>query len=784
MRLKALAILALTSSSCAKALRPRIPSAPPYPISSTTPNVTAYGVTGSSSTPSSSSHVSTGYSSSSSASPYVSAGSSISSKATYYPTGSSPSSSSVSKPAGNSTAQQRGKCSGETLNVLGASLDWWYTRTLYNVVSTISLQFNRNDSTTGWTALPATTPFDLASAMASPTCTTSYTFNTYWNISLPDVSCTPAPTPVAASTTVITQTAYKQLNATTGVGRIPDVVKTPPPATITIPSSGGTYAQGTAFVYFSAYEIVTKSPSSYGNGSVGCAEATQTYNMAEPFSFEYADGDVNGTQEVGAGVTGDVNPAFLQVVSASKAVAAGSWVAAPTVAVVVQDIYAAEAVLAAAAGPLRTTQTILQTPEPTLPPGFSTGPPETALPPPGNTGHIESTARSLDVPTPVNQKTTEPGNPKPTKPGNPNTKPPGGLPTKPNGSPHPGGHTSQGNSPHPGSGPRPTISPGAIGPLISAILSVATPTNALEVLQQATATFATLTNPTAEAIVNGLTPGSKNGIRTGPDGKPTLVVGGTTITADSHTEFHVGGATLTPGGTVVVHGTSVSLASGLTAVVVNGQTHQASQAAITPAPVLTIGGTTFAPSNGPTYVIGTQSLTPGGVITVQGTTISLGPGGSSIVVNGLTQQLGSASPASITAPPVLTIGGETFTAINGGPTYVIDGETLTPGGIETVEINGKTYIVSLGPGATVLVIETEGPNGDVTATSYETLYTGSGSPATVTNTDLIGASTGAKPSSGPSHTVGPILQNSAQPFRLQINAVYISLAAIAVAIWL
>jgi hypothetical protein len=328
------------------------------------------------------------------------------------------------------------------------------------------------------------------------------------------------------------------------------------------------------------------------------------------------------------------------------------------------------------------------------------------------------------------------------------------------------------------------VSPGAVDSIISAVLSAIKPTNALEVLQQAEATFTTHDSPTAEPIVKGLTPSSNNRIGTGPDGKPTLVVGGTTITADSKTEFDVDGATLTPGGRVVVHGTTVSLASGLTVVVVNGQTHAASQAVITPAPVLTIGGTTVAPSNGPTYVIGTQSLTPGGVITVQGTTISLGAGGSSIVVNGLTQQLGSASPASITAPPVLTIGSETFTAINHGYTYVINGETLTPGESETVTVDGKAYIVSLGPGATVLVIETEGPDGDVTATSYETLYAGSGSPTTVTNTDVVGASTGARPSAGPSQSVETSIQNTAPSLKLQVNALCVSLAAIAMAIWL
>ena len=809
-----LAVVVLTSSLGVGALRPRLPSAPPYPIAPAS-NSSSYGLTGTSGVPSSSSSWTSTANTPPSSTPGQPTGYASSSSSRYTPTGYSTPSSSPHKPtghsqppSGNHSQLPSGKCSGQTLNVLGASLDWWYTRTLYNVVSTISLQYNANHSQTGWTILPATTPFDLSSAMASPICSSTLTFNTYWNISLWDTTCTPAPTPVAASTTVITQTAFKQLNATTGTGRgFPNVVKTPPPATFTLPSSAGTYAEGTPFVYFSAYEIMTKTLSTYGNGSVGCAQATQTYQMATPFSFEYTDGNVNGSEVVGADVTGDVNPAFLQVVSASKAVA-GSWVAAPTVAVVVQDIYAAEAVFAAAAGPLLTTQTVLQTPQPTLPSGFTTGPPETGFPSIGFTGHVQSTAPSLAGPTPINTgggKTTKPGKPGPrpthTEGGQPSPTHHGGRPTNTkdrNTSPtHDGGRptntdgghnspTHGGGKTKPGSGPEGTKTKGAFNHLISAIISAATPTNALQVLQQAKHTFTTHDSPTAAAIVKGISPGGsndhKNRVDRGPDGKPIVVIGGTTITANSRTEFNIGTATLTPGGKVVVSGTTVSLASGLTVVVVNGHTHTAPQAVITPAPVLTIGGTTITPTNGPTYVVGGQTLSPGGVITVHGTTLSLGPGGSSIVVNGLTQELGSASPASITAPPVLTIGGKTFTAINNGYTYVINGQTLTPGELETVTVNGKTYVISLAHGATVLVIETEGPNGKVTATSYETLYSGSGSRPTITNTvGVIGASSASRPSA-PSQSAS--LQGSASSLTIQLSTICVALFSLILALWL
>ena len=765
------------------------------------------------------------------------------------------------KPTGYPSNSSSAVCTGKTLNVLGASLDWWYTRTLYNVVATISLQQNSDDVQTGWTIVPATTPFDIASALASPTCSSTLTYNTDYNQSLYDVKCTPAPTPVAAGTTVITQTAYQPLSASTGTGPIPDVIETPPPASISIPSSGGTYGEGTAFVFFSSYEIMTKSQTKDASGGVGCAQVTNTYPMATPFSFEYADGDVNGSKVVGAGVTGDVNPAFLQVVGLSNA-AAGSWVAAPTVALVVQDIYAAEAVLAAKQGPLLTTETSLMTPEPTLPSGF-TPPPggstENHLPTIGFTGHVESSAQSLALPT-VPHTDKPGGGPQtngPTPPGGQHTGNGGGTPTNAGGSPTNGGGrpTNGGGSPTkgPGSPPngggrptngggsptnpgeqptnpggqptnvnggRPTAGHGGgIASLVSAIISAVKPTNAVQVLQQAEQTFTNNNNPTVAAIVHGISgpnpthdggaspgggspstggqnspaennggiaPDQNNVVGPGPNGTPVVVVGGTTFTANSETQFNLGpAATLTPGGKVVVSGTTVSLASGLTAVVVDGVTHPAATPAITPAPALTIGGTTYIPNGGSTYNIAGQPLTPGGIITVHGTTISLGPGASSIVVNGLTQNLAPASSATITAAPTLTIGGQTFTAINSGGTYVINGETLTPGESETVTIHGKTYIVSLAPGATVLVIETVGSGGDVTATTFETLYPGHGSEATVTHTVGVGATAGSKPTSGPTHTVKASLQNGAASFLSQMRTVIcFSLGTLALAIWL
>ncbi|KAI7208225.1 hypothetical protein KC333_g9208 [Hortaea werneckii] len=332
----------------------------------------------------------------------------------------------------HSTNTSNAICSGATLNVLQASLDWWYTATYTHVASTFSVLYDRNDTSTGWTLLPESTTFDVASALASPACTSSLTSYSYYNYngglnatngtwstySYYDQDCFSTPAPVAAATTVITQTAHTSLkpNVTTGSGRIPDVIITPTPAKISVPGSTGAFSAGTPFVYFSQYEIMSKYNSTR-NGSVRCAETTSRYNMTSPFGFAYTGGDVNGQKAVGEGVIGDVNPDFLKIVNVSNAVA-GNWVAKPTVAVVQQRIFIAQAVLAAfTESPIPT----LATPEPTLPDfvplvpsttdGGSGGKPTGGG---GGGGRVESSAESLAVPgspatTKEPTKTSAPG---------------------------------------------------------------------------------------------------------------------------------------------------------------------------------------------------------------------------------------------------------------------------------------------------------------------------------------------------------------------------------------
>lgn len=239
---------------------------------------------------------------------------------------------------------------------------------------------------------------------------------------------------------------------------------------------------------------------------------------------------------------------------------------------------------------------------------------------------------------------------------------------------------------------------------------------------------------------------------------PLLTVGNTVYTAISGSSYIIAGQTLTPGGTITVAGTTISLGPSASYAVINGATETLSgpAALITPPPI-TIGNGVFTaiPGTGTTYLIGGSALTPGGVITVAGTTISLSPGATAVVVNGVTTTLIPTAP--ITNPPLLTIGTATYTALpGGGTTFVIGGQTLTPGGVITV--SGTT--ISLSPSATALIIN----GGSMTTT--ETLF-----PATITNSASTTENTGTAASSAsagatatgsakPSHGAAATLQSS------------------------
>lgn len=665
-------------------------------------------------------------------------------------------------------------------------MDWWYTKTLYHAVSTFSVQFNRNDSSTGWTLLPATTSFDVESALAQPDCTTSATFVPSLNATSYAYDCTPAASPVAAETTIITQTAYKPPPATTGNGSLPVVTKTPKPASISVAdATQDPYAQGTPFVFFSQYEIVSKTPTVFGNGSAGCAQATQTFTMAEAFSFEYTGADVNGSLLVGEGVVGDVNPALLGLVGQDTAVA-GSWVAEPTVVLLMQEVLVAQAALAAGT---EITESFLATPTATTPsfvtlaPTGPDGPPKITATP--ASPRIESTQKTLIVPTPGGGDDNRPtGASQQTQGGNGGG---GGDNAQTQGGNNGGGASGQTQAGNNG-GPAPAESTrrsvvafiahiaqsdvtlqlpaaptqtvvtaafdgqtvtatrlsavqgtqGGLGGLLGSVGGPASPTNAFDVLSQAEATFPG-SNPTANAIINGmggpaesgggggspqaqednLSGGGQNGGQNGggsgsgqndggSDGSGQSGQNGDGSDGSGQSGQNGGGS----GGSGQNGGSGDSGSSGGSG---SGSTDGGSRA-------ITVGGAVVTPNAQNEFNLGPgATLTPGGTAVADGTTFSLNPAGTAVVVNGVTQQLGSPAQATGGAGgaigagagagavgvgaaaniPLITMSGAAITPNAATEYSLAPGATLTPGG--AVVVDGTT--LSLDASGRQLVVD-------------------------------------------------------------------------------
>lgn len=197
---------------------------------------------------------------------------------------------------------------------------------------------------------------------------------------------------------------------------------------------------------------------------------------------------------------------------------------------------------------------------------------------------------------------------------------------------------------------------------------------------------------------------------------PILTIGSNTLTPNAATQFFIApGQTLTPGGTATVDGVLVSLAASASYVVVGGSTQMlpVPAPAATSPPEIVVGGSTITaispaarnPSNnaesGPTFVVGGQTLAPGGqAITVNGNTLSLIPGGSFFVVDGVTSAV--MQPIARAAQPTITVGDNLITPLpNSDNTFVISGQTLVPGG-QPITISGT--VVSLAPSASFVVI--------------------------------------------------------------------------------
>jgi len=293
-------------------------------------------------------------------------------------------------------------CGGQTLNVVNAHLDYWYTETYTHTVSTLSLQFNANDSQTGWTMLPATTEFDISTAITEHTCGPSTSLDVAYNRTTTRYDCYTTPTPVASSTTVLSVDAFTPASQTTGNGtNIPNLATEPPKAVATLPSAAGTFTEGTPFVYFSEFEIESSQPTTLPNGSDGCAVITRGFMMNRLFSFAF-EGDEDDLSQQSLmsedGASGDIDQSFARRINLPEDISVGTFSAKPTVIVVVERSVVAQAVLAASTD--RSQGGALITPEATVPsflrPIATTDP---AAPTTNYSPRVEQTANALDVPT-------------------------------------------------------------------------------------------------------------------------------------------------------------------------------------------------------------------------------------------------------------------------------------------------------------------------------------------------------------------------------------------------
>lgn len=119
-------------------------------------------------------------------------------------------------------------------------MEWWYPVTYYYEVATItSLPSNR---TSVYTLEPAPTPFNVTDALLEPIWLETTTFDDYFNMSMPGYVYTTVPTPVAASTSVISISAVLPgPNGTFGALSDIDYVWTEAPeATVAVTGPSGT----------------------------------------------------------------------------------------------------------------------------------------------------------------------------------------------------------------------------------------------------------------------------------------------------------------------------------------------------------------------------------------------------------------------------------------------------------------------------------------------------------------------------------------------------------------
>ena len=183
----------------------------------------------------------------------------------------------------------------------------------------------------------------------------------------------------------------------------------------------------------------------------------------------------------------------------------------------------------------------------------------------------------------------------------------------------------------------------------------------------------------AYVVINGQ---STQSLVTATAQAAVLTIGSSAVTADKSSNFIIGSQTLTAGGAATVSGTTISLASNGAYIILDAQSTQSLLTSTPPAAVLTVGSSAITADKSSNFIIGSQTLTAGGAVTVSGTTLSLASNGAYVVVNGQTQVLTTATPASALE-------------------YIISSQTLRPNG-PAITVAGT--VMSLLPGAASVLV--------------------------------------------------------------------------------
>ena len=90
-------------------------------------------------------------------------------------------------------------------------------------------------------------------------------------------------------------------------------------------------------------------------------------------------------------------------------------------------------------------------------------------------------------------------------------------------------------------------------------------------------------------------------------------------------------------------------------------------------------------------------LTPSASIAVAGTIVSLAPGATALIVNGLTSTLAAQAQAVVTSPPLLTVVSRTYTAASGDGANIV----LSPQATELIYGSlGRSTSTALFPATT------------------------------------------------------------------------------------